>query len=1516
MTAQVSPGAIIFTDDNYTLAAHTDDFSGAAIPISSVDSHTFAVQTNKITVAAGGVLNTGGSADLWTNDIGIASVIAQAKASSWASDAAGAILSLTGGNAATEFDGTAFSVAHAIVENDGEIHTGAHRNIAVTIDSFDPSTGALTGTGLDQISYTVGQQTDRSELLTTLGTIQTQLAEYQILHDKAPTDPTINAQIAFDQEEVTTIEGELLQQGLGEWHDPVTGAIVATPSSNSMFEPIFKSVQMIDIAPIVAQAGQIDIRADQLQGNGVFDAPTDISVSIVNHSIASLNIHGITIPQLTGGLYLNGAKLGDPLATDVKKNANDAINTSNKSQADTDNNTPMAKDSDNHALAVVGVANFTFLNSTLVPSSDPDAATLAPGQPQDVDPIITLLEDATQDPAAPPPEVDITGDVVAIEAHLFITTPGDINIQTKTVDVSKTFFKAAHSITISQVVLPVSGDPAGQIPGASTSLNSLVGSTVSTPFPSFPWFSINTPIPSDTQSSVDVITNYEKAQQQTVFHAEVITLEGEFVNINGLVQAGSEDNTLNIDQRAVDEIAQLKSEGKSRPTKLTSVSTDQFTVVWDPTVDQGDELQINDVRVAGGQISIKGKLFSTSQGELNALGNFGNITINNSTNYDLLVHNVDASQKGAGIIQIIDLNKTVVRNGTTYDQETTYQATSPTAMSMQTQYINPDADPASLAAVWVGPSGDSANPSISPVTVASNPDGNSLTTQYDPIKGARYSFSIASSTQTTITTTYYQSGWAGIINLGSGASVDSKTTTTSQPQVLASSLYYWVDANALTDPNYVTHPYTFSSATYQISDTGEKPGRNWTESTWYGKKTYYQEQIEKVGHQTISTHSIEADLPITIRMTGYGASNVTINSTGTGNVLLDGSVKSTGATTITSGGDIEQLSSSAIVTGAQVTLTAAGGIGTQKQLSGAPGAPPNFEIHPVDVVLTGGTGASLTATTTNGAIFVKAQGDLAVNSITAGGDQVVNLDVQGTLTATGTITGGSKILSAGGGIGTALAAIKLAGGQAIPDTVTVNAKGGSAYIDQTAGDLRLLTLTATGDAFIKVDAGNLVNVSNSTVQDDRTVAQLRSGAWSELALTGTAAQAKIQATLSEYQLYQGQQYKAYWKYAGQLVGGQVVLSAAEVTYYSGIYGSQADAQGLVGQAKTDFVANAISTLQLSETQQYFNLQAKFGVGGSYVNEFGNIVNNVGHYVKATGVFLYDPSSGPSGTDVATATYDPTKYDPNFVYLLTDNAAPATPPGEKQTLSAGIKVWTEDELINAIGAGLLKTVTSTDTNTFINIAAQKITLTVPSGNIGTINNPVTDQVGFSTKPVTLDPATQLALASAERSDLNFLTVAPVSATVNFAVDGNSVGSMTRTDGGTWSTSVFHVGDSLFIGGNSSNATEGGVYQVIDKISADGKTIYFFPARSSPRALRPTTRRSTRAMWSRFHPATTRPRAWSAIFMSTTEPAEPASTSRRPTTRTRAPGPMSVPRPLPAPARPSKRNSSAPSSPPRW
>ena len=687
----------------------------------------------------------------------------------------------------------------------------------------------------------------------------------------------------------------------------VTGAIVAVPAANSVFEPIIKSVQMINVAPIVAQAGQIDIRADQLQGNGTFDAPTDISVSIVNHSIASLDIHGITIPQLVGGLYLNGVQIKDPLAAD----ANTTIHTANLAAAASDNSLPMATDPSNNALAIAGTANFSFLETTLVLPA------------LDAHPDIFLTEDATQDPAAPPPEVDITGDVLAVTATLHIHTPGDINIQTQTVDVAVDDFVSAHSITISQVILPVSGDPAGQIPGAATSLTSLLGSSSS-----------------DNKGASDSITAYQQALRPTLFQAEVITLEGQYVNINGLVQAGSKDNTFTIDPNTPNaqgltltaEIAELKAQGVSRPTKLASVSTPNFAVIWDPTVDGGNELQVNDLRVAGGQINIKGRIYSTSQGELNALGNYGNITITNNTNFDLLVHNVDASAKGAGIVQIIDLNQSQVSGGITYYKETTYQSTSTTAMDVQTQYV----DPSNKNALLAGSSGD--------LDRYGRFEPGWQRAEDDLPAAPRHALQFLHRHQ------HRDDGHHHLLPERLGRHHQSRLRSVRQ----------FEDHGHLAAAGAGVEPVLLSRYAVELTrptpiSTPRRPTRFPTPARCPGRHgppapgTARRPTIRPTPRCSATRPSPRIrSRPICrspSRLTGYAASNVSIISNGTGNVLLDGSIKSTGTTTITSGGDIEQLSDQGVVTGTQVKLTAAGGIGTEQQLAQQTGKPPVVQIN-------------------------------------------------------------------------------------------------------------------------------------------------------------------------------------------------------------------------------------------------------------------------------------------------------------------------------------------------------------------------------------------------------------------------------------------------------------------------------------------------------------------------------------------------------------------------------------------
>ena len=84
------------------------------------------------------------------------------------------------------------------------------------------------------------------------------------------------------------------------------------------------------INPIYAEAGEIDVHANQLGGTGTFIAPNSASVTITNNSAASLDLLGIDIPATNGGLWYDIGL--------VNTNAQiSAINTNNKNS---DHNSP------------------------------------------------------------------------------------------------------------------------------------------------------------------------------------------------------------------------------------------------------------------------------------------------------------------------------------------------------------------------------------------------------------------------------------------------------------------------------------------------------------------------------------------------------------------------------------------------------------------------------------------------------------------------------------------------------------------------------------------------------------------------------------------------------------------------------------------------------------------------------------------------------------------------------------------------------------------------------------------------------------------------------------------------------------------------------------------------------------------------------------------------------------------------------------------------------------------------
>ncbi len=80
-----------FVADNYQVNAYEDAFAGSVVPLSDVNANAYVTQTNTVAVYAATTINTGGSANLQTNYQNTAEAFAQAKSSSWVSDATGAL---------------------------------------------------------------------------------------------------------------------------------------------------------------------------------------------------------------------------------------------------------------------------------------------------------------------------------------------------------------------------------------------------------------------------------------------------------------------------------------------------------------------------------------------------------------------------------------------------------------------------------------------------------------------------------------------------------------------------------------------------------------------------------------------------------------------------------------------------------------------------------------------------------------------------------------------------------------------------------------------------------------------------------------------------------------------------------------------------------------------------------------------------------------------------------------------------------------------------------------------------------------------------------------------------------------------------------------------------------------------------------------------------------------------------------------------------------------------------------
>ena len=239
--------------------------------------------------------------------------------------------------------------------------------------------------------------------------------------------------------------------------------------------------------------------------------------------------------------------------------------------------------------------------------------------------------------------------------------------------------------------------------------------------------------------------------------------------------------------------------------------------------------------------------------------------------------------------------------------------------------------------------------------------------------------------------------------------------------------------------------------------------------------------------------------------------------------------------------------------------------------------------------------ASLYAETAGGGIYIEETvGDLPVDQILAGVGSDVSLSAGGTIKIgragseasgipgvnvgelfDGLVEGGAiTLVSESGGVGEASRPLQLDSGDERSDKVNISAGLAGIYFDEIGGDLRVETISTTGDVVIGVLAGDLLDANRVEQVDDRAIEALRAGVWGSLQLTAAlGATDKIDETLDAFASAKSQQYRTYWQFRNTQpdpsvydAGFRVALTPDELVAYTDLFTQQGMDDGLTGPA--------------------------------------------------------------------------------------------------------------------------------------------------------------------------------------------------------------------------------------------------------------------------------------------------------------------------------------------------------------
>ena len=1303
-SAGISASSDWFTQrDVYDVNAKLTNFSASLIPIDDLDAKITLEQNNSVTIEKDAVVNVGGIARIYAEDLGTGNVVAVSDSTNWAS----ALNDLVSGTKLT--GGTASSGGQGTVTIDGEVHTGLNRNVGLTLTRG--ANNVLNSSG--ELSYSTG-------IAQKVPALKKDLAFAKKMQQDYPDSETIQD---FYSSEETRIENELRAQGL--WDN------LSSSAEN-------KAVQTVTVDKVLAQAGYIDIIADALassSGSGVLDAPGDANVAIINDSGAFLVIDGIEIPDTVGGVRFNSVEVNSNAEITAKNNityqAGDKKTIEFFIDPTTEEWSLKIKSNTESVQEDVVTADFETITDNTTSNQ----------------PVITIINTAAIGRWIQP-DLTIRGELLNYR--------GDINI-------SNTDNNGKGSIYIEAAVsaknLQVTAGGTLSVQGATRFQTGSEGYSIINP--------LTTPAPNgefgsssanDTKTNSQIASILAASSQDNLVIADRIVIEATDVNLNGILQSGQALKSLTLSQSKLDQFKQ-ELYGRTGKVWMSEMGQANYDVNRDGLINSSDRMrkslfdgfnvfyntggdgsiEVDDVAISGGYIDITGRIFNTGAGEIKVLGGYGDISITNNTNLKVIVNRVDNSSRGVGKLIIKDTaigsvanpfvtiytmdENGVSKNGGAASTNTTspryYQPKDGMRYQYEinettgTYYYDRDSQSSWLGMDWIAPDPATVSWDRGPTTLSSTlGDSGLVFKEFDPISLAVLNFPAFNPATLTLEPSRPQ--LAGV----------TKDTP-----------YFYYQKDPVTD-----------------SDVVKEINRG-VDTNWIGTKTYWTERERTVGQTITHVHNIKADNVVKISFLGDRTSG-DINLTSTqinADISLAGSIaNTTGSTNIDSKGSIEA-DSAISVGGLHIDLKAHKGIGKKTSAVGVE-------------QITSDT-ATFRARSTTGEVHIKERtGTLRINSIESSASKQVTVTADSLVgfgSSASHIKGHSiELETLAGAIGSAAEPLRIDSSNVYNSQFNAKATT-SIYVKEISGDLRVETLNSVaGEVVVNVASGSFIDANGNDVVNIAGREALL-GAWQALELRdeddgSVGSNAKWDEGKQALAAVKEAGYRSYWSYRGQFssydASQTVALDAAEEAFYRNQY---ADPDSAEADA-------AIASLVAKRSAEYHSLHTEWGALG----------------------------------DV---------FDPSYTYTLSMT--------EAARIEEGIKVWTEDELLSVIGAGMLVPVTST--NTVLeddNVTANSDISLTTFGSMGSALAGM--EIDTSSKPLQLTDDEKIALFSAERVDINYLASDFVTTTVNFTHSDSAGDTIVRRDGGSWLSAGFKAGDTIRVFESASsksitrNVSQGG------------------------------------------------------------------------------------------------------------